>query len=232
LTLSDALPAVQNFDHRVGGTASAPQFGANDFESLFEQSGLCMVALNQHLVVQDVNSDFARELGWCNVTLRGRETLHFVHRSGHLHLGRQLGRLLDGKRVRVSEHVLAVSRSDEVVPARFTATAVHANASGLIRVLVILQPDYPGVREQLSPSNRKVLNELDAKILESVAAGVSSVQIASKLHLSRQGVEYHVSAMLRKLNAPNRAALVSRAYSMGVLAIGVWPPKVQPEFVK
>jgi len=231
--LSDALPVVQNLDRRVDAeTALASQFGADDFESLFEHSGLCMVVLDRYLVVQDVNSDFARELGWRNATLRGRETLHFIHRSGHLHLGRELGRLLDGRRVRVSERVLAVSWGDEVVPARLTATAVRAGSSGLIRVLVILQPERPGVHEHLSPGNRKVLDELDAKILESVAAGVSSVRIASKVNLSRQGVEYHVSAMLRKLNAPNRAALVSRAYSMGVLPIGVWPPKVQPEFVK
>ncbi|MGO4760878.1 LuxR C-terminal-related transcriptional regulator, partial [Streptomyces sp. 2MCAF27] len=54
----------------------------------------------------------------------------------------------------------------------------------------------------------------------------------SKLYLSRQGIEYHVSSMLRKLKAPNRAALVSRAYSAGMLTVGTWPARVLPDFVK
>ncbi|MFJ3823645.1 helix-turn-helix transcriptional regulator, partial [Streptomyces nodosus] len=40
------------------------------------------------------------------------------------------------------------------------------------------------------------------------------------------------TCLLRKLRVPNRAALVSRAYSMGVLKVGVWPPKVVQDFIK
>lgn len=58
------------------------------------------------------------------------------------------------------------------------------------------------------------------------------MQLAARLYLSRQGVEYHVGLMLRRLKAPNRAALVARAHSMGMLTIGSWPPRVLPEFVK
>ncbi|WP_374754056.1 LuxR C-terminal-related transcriptional regulator, partial [Streptomyces sp. SM12] len=45
-----------------------------------------------------------------------------------------------------------------------------------------------------------------------MASGLSTVQLASRLHLSRQGVEYRVSSLLRRLRAPNRVALVARAY--------------------
>jgi len=58
------------------------------------------------------------------------------------------------------------------------------------------------------------------------------VQLASKLYLSRQGVEYHVGAMLRKFKSPNRSALVSKAYSQGILSIGHWPPKVIPQYIR
>ena len=74
----------------------------------------------------------------------------------------------------------------------------------------------------------QVLTALDAKIMEGVAAGISSAQLASRLHMSRQGVEYHVGVMMRKLNALNRSALVSRAYSL-VFSVSVaghhasWP---------
>jgi DNA-binding NarL/FixJ family response regulator len=73
---------------------------------------------------------------------------------------------------------------------------------------------------------------MDARILEGVAAGVSTVRLADMLYLSRGGVEYHVSALLRKLKVKNRPALVSKAYSMGIFGVGSWPPRVLPEFLK
>ncbi len=65
-----------------------------------------------------------------------------------------------------------------------------------------------------------------------MATGSSTIQMATRFFLSRQGVEYHVGRMLRKFKAPNRAALVSRAYSMGVLSPGCWPPHVAQGYVK
>jgi DNA-binding CsgD family transcriptional regulator len=83
------------------------------------------------------------------------------------------------------------------------------------------------------PRPRKVpaLNVRDAGVLEGVASGASSVQLAASLYLSRQGVEYHVGRLLRKFRVPNRTALVGRAYSMGIFDDGSWPPKVRREFV-
>ncbi|MDP9863665.1 MULTISPECIES: LuxR C-terminal-related transcriptional regulator [Streptosporangium] len=75
------------------------------------------------------------------------------------------------------------------------------------------------------------LSELDVRIIESIAAGERTIHIAAKLYLSRQGVEYHVSKMLQNLRVPNRPALVAKAYSMGILAAGTWPPEVRKENV-
>ncbi|WP_237774550.1 LuxR C-terminal-related transcriptional regulator [Actinosynnema sp. ALI-1.44] len=76
------------------------------------------------------------------------------------------------------------------------------------------------------------LSVLSAKVLEGVAVGSSTVQLASELYLSRQGVEYHVNLMLRKFQVPNRAALVSRVYSMGIFDHTAWPPAVLPEYIR
>lgn len=78
----------------------------------------------------------------------------------------------------------------------------------------------------------RLLTELDAAILQCLASGSSSVQISTQLHLSRQAVDYHIHAMLRAFNAGNRPGLISKAYSLGVLMIGCWPPKVTPECVR
>ncbi|MBC3839806.1 LuxR family transcriptional regulator [Streptacidiphilus sp. 4-A2] len=75
------------------------------------------------------------------------------------------------------------------------------------------------------------LTVLGACILEGVAAGCSTAELAAALYLSRQGVEYHIGLMLRQFQVPNRAALVSRAYSLGVLGVGSWPPRVVADCV-
>lgn len=97
--------------------------------------------------------------------------------------------------------------------------------------MMIIRPEKAG-GPQSAVDRERLLSDLDARILEGIAQGMSTVQLASRLYLSRQGVEYHVSTMLRRLKAPNRAALVSRAYAAGVLALGAWPPRVLPEAIK
>ncbi len=77
-----------------------------------------------------------------------------------------------------------------------------------------------------------VLDALDAQVLEGVAGGESTMQLASRLYLSRQGIEYRVGQMLRRFDAPNRPALVARAHALGMFAPGQWPPHVLPERVK
>ncbi|MFG3051469.1 LuxR C-terminal-related transcriptional regulator [Kitasatospora sp. NPDC048239] len=73
---------------------------------------------------------------------------------------------------------------------------------------------------------RTELSEMEARIIESIAAGQRTADIARNIYLSRQGVEFHVSKMLQRLRVPNRPALVAKAYSMGILSAASWPPKV------
>nr|WP_052478811.1 LuxR C-terminal-related transcriptional regulator [Kibdelosporangium sp. MJ126-NF4]CEL20763.1 Regulator [Kibdelosporangium sp. MJ126-NF4]CTQ89676.1 Regulator [Kibdelosporangium sp. MJ126-NF4] len=93
-------------------------------------------------------------------------------------------------------------------------------------IVVMVAPD------QKHTASRKILTKMDSRILEGVAAGVSTAKLALMVELSRGGVEYHVTNLLRKLRAPNRTSLVSKAYAEGILAAGTWPPKVVPDFVK
>ena len=82
-------------------------------------------------------------------------------------------------------------------------------------------------------SGRKTaLTAINTKVLEGVAAGVSTVQLAALLYLSRGGVEYDVTTLMRKFKVANRPALISKAYSMGVFVLGSWPPRVLPEYTK
>lgn len=60
------------------------------------------------------------------------------------------------------------------------------------------------------------LTEREADVLRLVVAGYTSRQIAARLVLSARTVENHVQHMLRKLNVPNRAALVRYAIENGL----------------
>ena len=55
------------------------------------------------------------------------------------------------------------------------------------------------------------------KVLKLFSEGDSSKVIASKLHLTEKGVDYHLSVMRERLNARNRTHLVSQAYQQGLL---------------
>jgi DNA-binding CsgD family transcriptional regulator len=107
-----------------------------------------------------------------------------------------------------------------------TGVAVRNPSGALVGVVVFLRRTSDG-----GPGG-PVLSALDAQVLEGVASGESTVQLASRLYLSRQGIEYRVGQMLRRFDAPNRPALVARAHALGMFAVGQWPPRVLPERVR
>ena len=60
------------------------------------------------------------------------------------------------------------------------------------------------------------LTEREAEVLRLVVEGLTGRQIASRLVLSPRTVENHVQHLLRKLDLPNRAALVRHAIENGL----------------
>ncbi|HUQ58836.1 helix-turn-helix transcriptional regulator [Lentzea sp.] len=75
------------------------------------------------------------------------------------------------------------------------------------------------------------LSSVQARILEGVAAGFSSGRLSRELYLSSKTIDYHVRVMSDKLQAPNRVALVSRAFVLEILRTDSWPPRVACETV-
>ncbi|MFF7725394.1 LuxR C-terminal-related transcriptional regulator [Streptomyces sp. NPDC008001] len=196
--------------------------------------GLCMASLDRALTIQQANQEFFRQFNGSSEEICGRNFRDVVHPSVQQPLMRQFSHLLEGKHQRFVTPVIAVGPGEEsafTVP--LTAVAVRGGALPDTSAILVMMPsarDAEGTR--VVTNRKKILSEMDARILEGIAAGVSTVPLASRLYLSRQGVEYHVTCLLRKLKVPNRAALVSRAYSMGVLKVGTWPPEVVEDFVK
>jgi PAS domain S-box-containing protein len=191
---------------------------------------MATLAPDLHVVAGD--EDFFRHFGASSAELCGRSLFDLLHPSSPSVLREHFSRLHDGRRTRFTERVLGYHSRGQVFSGKLTGTAIQGRSDRLAAIVVMVKPDDDRPEEESTPTSQKLLSPLEARILEGVATGASTVQMAAKLYLSRQGVEYHVGSMLRKMKAPNRAALVSRAYAAGMLTVGTWPARVRPEFIK
>jgi DNA-binding CsgD family transcriptional regulator len=194
----------------------------------------CTAHIDTELNVTAADSDFYQQFGRTSADTCGRSLFDLLHPSAPSVMGRHFRRLAEGRSNRFVERTVGLCAPHHVFSCELTGIAVHDTSDRLVGIVVLVHPDeVPGAptAETINPRD-VLLSKLDAQVLEGVASGASTVQLATRLYLSRQGVEYHVGLMLRKLRVPNRAALVARAHSMGMLTVGHWPPRVLPEFVK
>src|ERR1700741_830995 len=79
------------------------------------------------------------------------------------------------------------------------------------------------------PNPHLVLEPVAARILMLVARGATTAVVARNFGLTVDGGIYHLRQLSRLLHAPNRPALVARAYALGLLQPGAWPPTAAGE---
>ncbi|MET8978871.1 LuxR C-terminal-related transcriptional regulator [Streptomyces sp. NPDC004539] len=163
----------------------------------------------------------------------GRPFPLYFHEAAQPYLREHFAQLLAGSQPQFSAPLPMVDAKGEVVDCLVSCVAmsmtVHLSCTECI-ALATIRPDTPyGSTMPLLPAP-PALAEVPSHVLEGLAAGLSTQQLASRLGLSSHGVEYHVSSMLRKLKAPNRSALVARAYALGILVPNCWPPRVRPQY--
>ncbi|WP_341829357.1 LuxR C-terminal-related transcriptional regulator [Streptomyces cyanogenus] len=208
-----------------------PSRSAAMFRSLFERSGVGMAALDSHSRIRRANDAMLALLDRDTSEVRDIAFTDLLHPDSRSRLRVGFDQLRLGRTGRLTEYV-KVPRPENAVGGNLTALRMRADARADSPLLVLVQLDPPTPECPPGGARPTLLGEMEARILEKVAAGASTVQLAGQLHLSCKGIEYHVSAMLRKLDVPNRPALVSRAYTLGILSSGSWPPRVQQEYVK
>lgn len=64
----------------------------------------------------------------------------------------------------------------------------------------------------------------DLEIIVYLAQGYSRQEIAGLLYMSQANVAYRIHLMRSRAQVQNSAALVARAYSLGLLDQTTWPP--------
>jgi PAS domain S-box-containing protein len=218
---------------RPGAVPAQRSDGFTDvFRSFFDRSGMCLASLDPRVRVVEANSDFFGQFGLSESEVYGHSFYDLLHPSVRDKVEQQFARLIEGRRTRFAERMVAVRAGEQVFTGELTGIAVHGENGQVESIMVLIRPEKGSRDSQIVTGRTKLLTAMDARILEGVAAGVSTVQLAATLYLSRGGVEYHVSTLLRKLKVSNRPALVSKAHSMGIFAVGMWPPRVLTDYVK
>jgi PAS domain S-box-containing protein len=202
------------------------------YAALFHDSGLCIAGLDTRLRVQDANGDFFRQFGREPKRAYGRSFAEFMHPSVRGRLERQFAKLADRGPARFTDHLVVVRPDGSSFTGELTGIAARDEHGRVPGIMVLVRPERSESRIQPLSTRKKVLTPVDARVLEGVAAGISTLDLATKLYLSRGGVEYHVTALLRKLKVTNRPSLVSKAYSMGLFVVDSWPPRVLSEYVQ
>ncbi|HET9382829.1 MAG TPA: PAS domain-containing protein [Streptomyces sp.] len=97
-------------------------------------------------------------------------------------------------------------------------TTVSRSADRPVRVWAVV------THQSLAHEPHPPLTAAQVRILSLLAAGSTNGEIAASLKLSRQTVDYHLSRLRALLGAATRPSLVARAYALGILVPGVWPP--------
>ncbi|WP_269854658.1 PAS domain-containing protein [Streptomyces sp. RPT161] len=98
-------------------------------------------------------------------------------------------------------------------------------------LLVTLHPDAEPEAVPARPYGAGAavaVSEQESRILALVAAGNTTAAVARVVGLSADGVNYHLKRLCTLLDASNRTALVARAYVLGLLDPGTWPPAPPP----
>lgn len=204
--------------------------GAEVFRSFLERSGVCVARLDGDLRVVRANADFLQQFGRARYDVLGRDLCELLHPDDRPRVAPQLARLVDDPGSRFTERVVGMRRGGPSVGGELTVLGVADRTGWFESAIVLVELD--GRRGDAQATGGKLLTDVDARILEGIGAGVSTVQLAATLYLSRGGVEYHVTTLLRRFKVKNRPALISKVYSMGIFRVGSWPPRVLPQFVE
>ncbi|MGW0707272.1 response regulator [Streptomyces sp. NPDC002643] len=111
------------------------------------------------------------------------------------------------------------SPSDLVAGIRVIATGEGVLAPTVTRRLI---ENFSGGSETVRPAPRLVgLTKREQEVLVLIANGLSNAEIAQHLVISLPTVKTHVSSLLSKLNARDRAQLVIIAYESGLAEPGM-----------
>ncbi|MEV6686559.1 PAS domain-containing protein [Streptomyces sp. NPDC051130] len=195
------------------------------FVSLFDRAPVALAISDAYGLILGANPAFASAWQLQPGKLEGRRLLDILTPTNDRQL-RRLDEALRSRRrsrypVEVSWRARGTTRHGRV-----TVEPVSDPEDDVPRLLVSLTEETGGARPD--PVRKDAANGLsaqEARILPLAAAGASGSAIAREVGLTVDGVNYHLTRLCRRLDVPNRPALIARAYVLGLLDPTAWPPR-------
>ncbi|WTW21977.1 PAS domain-containing protein [Streptomyces sp. NBC_00019] len=188
---------------------------------LFDRVSVPVAVCDVYGAVQLANPAMATECGTTPGRLRGRDVLELFRPQEAMQVERiaEALRLRHRSRYQVSVCWRApggVERFGELT-ADPVSDSVHETPTLLVMLRMLGERERPAVDPvRVTP--------VEARILALLAGGATTARAARETGLTSDGVTYHLRRLSARWGADNRTELVARAYALGVLTPGVWPP--------
>jgi PAS domain S-box-containing protein len=202
------------------------------FRAFFNGAEIGVLVLDLDARVVDANPAALRLTGRTLQAVRGQPVDLAITAADAQRHAPLWGELVAGRRGRYDLSVTLRSSDGRLRPARLTVTLVRT-AGGAPSLGLALAVPLATEAETVTVPSRSVPSAGEAAVLERLAAGAGLQQIATELGMSRRGVDYRITRLRHKLRADgpggtptNSAALIARAYTLGILHPAVWPPRV------
>ncbi|WP_443073877.1 helix-turn-helix transcriptional regulator [Streptomyces sp. NBC_01478] len=193
---------------------------------LFDRVAVPVAVCDVYGSVQVANPAMAAECGTTPGRLRGRDVLDLFQpqESGQVERIAQALRLRHRSRYQVSVRWRAPDGAERY--GELTADPVGDTVEETPALLVMLRVRGEGEPRDDSPAEDAPaqVTPIEARILALLAGGATTARTARETGLTTDGVTYHLRRLSARWNAANRTELVARAYALGVLSPGVWPP--------
>ncbi|MFE9450914.1 PAS domain-containing protein [Streptomyces sp. NPDC006739] len=190
--------------------------------TLFDRIAVPVAVCDVYGVVVLANPAMAAECGTTPGRLRGREVLELFTPQE----ATQVERIAEALRLRHrSRYQVSVRWRGPGGTERYgelTADPVSDTVEETPALLVMLR--VLGESERRAPRPAPV-TPVEGRVLALLAGGATTARAARELGLSTDGVTYHLRRLSARWGAANRTELVARAYALGVLVPGVWPPE-------
>jgi PAS domain S-box-containing protein len=190
--------------------------------TLFDRVSIPVAVCDVYGAVLLANPAMAAECGTTPGRLRGRDVLELFRPQEATQVERiaQALRLRHRSRYQVSVRWRAPGGAERY--GELTADPVSDTIEDTPTLLVMLR--VLGEREVAQGTREARVTPVEARILALLAGGATTARAARETGLTTDGVTYHLRRLSARWDAANRTELVARAYALGVLAAGVWPP--------